>query len=152
MAKVFDLPEMGPTKRLIMLALADHADDAGRCYPSIDRLANRTGLSERAVRNNIRTLESQGFLRTEKGAGPHGCNLFFVNPSPAPDAGGQEVPPAGGSPQGGQQVPQRGAGGAPEPSGTVNKPSTPLSPRKRGAGSSRQYGVSEAVKQKVRNM
>ena len=93
MAAVFELPDMGPTHRLIMLALADHADDAGRCYPSLDRLAKRTGLSLRAVRSNLRQLEADGQIRTDPQGGPKGCNLYYVTPQPR-----QEMPPAGDAP------------------------------------------------------
>ncbi|PHQ71452.1 MAG: hypothetical protein COB97_01995 [Paracoccus sp.] len=39
MSAVFESRELGSTARLILLALADHADDEGRCYPSIARLS-----------------------------------------------------------------------------------------------------------------
>ena len=45
MAAVFESKTLGPTERLVMLALADHADDDGKCYPSVLRLCERTGLS-----------------------------------------------------------------------------------------------------------
>lgn len=51
-----------PTHRLVMLALADHADPAGYCYPSIGRLCRMTGLSESSVKRSIRHLEALGIL------------------------------------------------------------------------------------------
>lgn len=122
MAAIFESRSLGPTKRLVMLALADHADDTGRCYPSIVRLQDRTGLSERAVRDNIRALEAEGYLNVTLSAGPGGKNLYTVNPE-----GGQQMPPAVNAPgskcpPGGHLVPVRGAPDAPEPSGTINKP------------------------------
>lgn len=129
MSKVFDLPDMGPTKRLIMLALADHADDAGRCYPSIDRLAKRTGLSERAVRTNLRQLEVEGYLATEIGVGPQGCNVYFVRPIPAGDAPRQEMPPGRRFRGGGHMVPLAPAGDAPKPSGTIKETSENINAR-----------------------
>lgn len=121
MAAVFELPDMGPTHRLIMLALADHADDAGRCYPSLDRLAKRTGLSLRAVRSNLRQLEADGQIRTDPQGGPKGCNLYYVTPQPR-----QEMPPAGDAPgisrrKPRQEVPPTPAGDAPEPSLTIKE-------------------------------
>lgn len=123
MAQVFDLPDMGPTKRIIMLALADHADDAGRCYPSVDRLAKRTGLSERAVRTNLRQLESEGYLGTQIGVGPQGCNVYIVRTTPAADAPRQEMPPGRSRPRGGHMTPHTPAADAPEPSRTTKEPS-----------------------------
>jgi hypothetical protein len=123
MSAIFDSKTLGPTERLVMLALADHADDQGRCYPSNSRLCDRTGLSERAVRQNIRALESGGFLSVQIGAGQAGANVYIVRPQ-----GGQEMPPAGNAPgtpcrSGGHLVPDRGAADAPKPSGTIKEPS-----------------------------
>lgn len=82
MADIFALDDMGPTQRLILLALADHADDSGRCYPSIERLCARTGLKPRSVQTNIRALVEAGYLCIEERAGPRGCNVFHVTVSP----------------------------------------------------------------------
>lgn len=86
MSAVFENEALGPTERLIMLALADHADDEGRCYPSIARLCRRTGLTERAVQSNIRKLQDAGYVAVQLGAGRSGSNLYLVRATPAPDA------------------------------------------------------------------
>ncbi|MBU2571176.1 MAG: helix-turn-helix domain-containing protein [Gammaproteobacteria bacterium] len=44
----FSLPITGPAKA-VLIALADRADDAGFCYPSMTDLAKRSGLSSRSV-------------------------------------------------------------------------------------------------------
>lgn len=123
MSAVFESKTLGPTERLIMLALADHSDDAGRCYPSNARLCERTGLSERAVRTNIRALEAAGYLTVLVGVGQGGANVYHVHPE-----GGQQMPPAANAPGskcriGGQQVPLGGAANAPKPSRTIIEPS-----------------------------
>lgn len=86
MSAVFESETLGPTERLIMLSLADHADDAGRCYPSIARLRQRTGLSERAIQSNIRSLQAAGYITIIPGAGQGGSNVYIVRPTPAADA------------------------------------------------------------------
>lgn len=131
MSAVFESKTLGPTERLVMLALADHADDSGRCYPSNSRLCERTGLSERAVRQNIRALEVGGFLTVHIGVGQAGANVYIVRPQ-----GGQEMPPAGNAPGTScpaprHLVPDRGAPDAPKPSGTINEPSIEAAPRRR---------------------
>ena len=98
MSAVFDSKTLGPTERLVMLALADHADDSGRCYPSNARLCDRTGLSERAVRQNVRALQGSGFLTVHIGVGQGGANVYIVHPE-----GGQQMPPAANAPR--QQMP-----------------------------------------------
>ncbi|MDX6588111.1 MAG: hypothetical protein QOI31_2584 [Solirubrobacterales bacterium] len=54
-----DLPK---TPRLVLLAVVEHADVEGQCFPSQKRLALFTGLSERAVRNALRELEERGVI------------------------------------------------------------------------------------------
>lgn len=147
MAAIFESETLGPTERLIMLALADHADDTGRCYPSIVRLAQRTGLSERAVRTNIRTLELSGYITVHIGAGPGGKNVYFVRANPAPPAPGTSCPPAPPAPGTScptaptalgtscppayddhltrQEIPVTPAAGAPEPPRTTIEPPPP---------------------------
>lgn len=104
MSAIFDNETLGPTERLVMLALAhhvDHDDDSGRCYPSIQRLRQRTGLSERAIQNNIKKLISEGYVTIVSGGGRTRSNVYFVsaNPAsrsvnPAPDAPNADINPA----------------------------------------------------------
>lgn len=94
MSAIFESATLGPTERLVMLALADHADDEGRCYPSISRLCQRTGLSERAVQTNIRKLVQQGYIRIIPGGGKGNANLYFVSANPATT--GEMLPRSGG--------------------------------------------------------
>lgn len=98
MSQVFEIEGLGPTHRLILLALADHADDQGRCYPSIARLCQRTGLKERAVQSNLRDLQTTGYVKVKANAGPNGCNVYFVRASPAGNAPPQEMHPASNAP------------------------------------------------------
>lgn len=130
MSAVFESTTLAPTERLIMLALADHADDEGRCYPSIQRLCRRTGLSERAVQTNIKKLGDQGYVRIIRGGGKGHSNLYFVSanpasnapketPNPAADAPRRKCTPAADAPQTPQQMRLNPAADAPEPSGTI---------------------------------
>lgn len=93
MSAIFESTDLAPTERLIMLALADHADDNGRCYPSISRLCQRTGLKDRAIQSNIKKLAAQGYLTLFPGGGRGNANLFIVHPNPAPNAGYQDDKP-----------------------------------------------------------
>lgn len=94
MSAVFESKTLGPIERLVMLSLADHCDDDGRCYPSIQRLCERTGLSERAVQSNISKLRDAGYIRVESGGGRSRSNMYFISPNPAADAPIREVNPA----------------------------------------------------------
>ena len=67
---------------LVLLALADIADDEGRCYPGIKSLAAKTRLSPRAVQYNIAALVASGDLRIDAPRGSqYGTNLYVVNVS-----------------------------------------------------------------------
>lgn len=62
----FRLPITGAHKA-VLVALADHANDRGECFPSIARLELWTGLKDRAIRNAIAWLEAQNLIaRTTK--------------------------------------------------------------------------------------
>jgi hypothetical protein len=57
--RVEDLP---PGAKLTLVVLADFADAAGTCWPSVATLARRVGASERAVQQWLRLLEARGYL------------------------------------------------------------------------------------------
>lgn len=141
MSAVFESETLGPTERLIMLALADHADDCGRCYPSIARLCQRTGLKDRAVQGNIKSLVSQGYITIVPNAGQGLANLYFVRATPAPDAPPQEMHPRTKrhkTPASNAPTP---AAGAPKPSLTINEPSEEAKPPAKRATSLPQNWV-----------
>lgn len=129
MSAVFESETLGPTERLIMLSLADHADDAGRCYPSIARLRQRTGLSERAVQSNIRSLQAAGYITIIPGAGQGGSNVYIVRPTPAADAPPQQMHPRRKCTTPPQEVRQTPAADAPKPSRTIIEPSEDIPAR-----------------------
>lgn len=56
-----------PTTKLVLVALADHANHEGYCWPSQTRLADRVGIQERAIRRCLVSLEEDGLIaRTER--------------------------------------------------------------------------------------
>ena len=63
-------PTDNPSELLVLLTIADHADDDGEnAYPGIARIARRCRLSERRVQQIIKTLQENGLLMVEKQAG-----------------------------------------------------------------------------------
>ena len=52
-----------PGQKLVLLALADHSDEDGRCWPGLEHVAGKCDLSERQVRRNIDALARVGLLR-----------------------------------------------------------------------------------------
>jgi hypothetical protein len=137
--------QAAPTAKFVLVALADFADEVGHCWPALSRIVEMTGFSERAVRTALRSLEADGYLKTERGDGRGHSSRYrlAINAAPANPAGntpfstpkaapaapiqdaerGQEMPERGQEvPQRGQHVPKRGQEMPPnrkEPSGTV---------------------------------
>ncbi|MCC0809066.1 helix-turn-helix domain-containing protein [Methylobacterium sp. W2] len=61
------------TCRVVLTALADYADKAGRCWPSQATLASDTGLAIRTVRLVLAELTAAGVIsRTHRGNGSGG--------------------------------------------------------------------------------
>jgi DNA-binding MarR family transcriptional regulator len=65
------------TLKLVLLALADNANDNGYCYPGIDHLIQKTELSKRQVLRYLDKLEENGLMRRESGVG-RGIHLSFL--------------------------------------------------------------------------
>lgn len=58
------------TEKMILLVLADHADDDGRnCWPSVATIARKASVSERQVQRLLQGLIGQGFIRVDRQAG-----------------------------------------------------------------------------------
>lgn len=64
---------------LLLLAIADHADDAGQAFPSIGRLAKKARMAVRTVQYALDRLKRSGELTVHIKAGPRQANLFQVN-------------------------------------------------------------------------
>lgn len=82
MAQVWELEGLGPNDRLVLLCLADHADDGGTCYPSVPRIMARTGLSDRGVQKALKRLEGVGMVSVRHGGGRGNSNSYTINPEP----------------------------------------------------------------------
>lgn len=74
-------PRLTGNRLLILLCLADHANDAGVCWPSMQRLADRARIDRRNVVTHIRDLEAIGYLEITRK--PGGVNTYRVIAKPA---------------------------------------------------------------------
>ena len=60
----FELTGLAPSSKLVLLALADrHNGDTGRCYPSIQKIANDCGVSVSSVHRHLTKLEEMEVIR-----------------------------------------------------------------------------------------
>ena len=89
LAWAFEHAEATGGQRLVLLSLANHADEAGVCWPSIDTISREARLSRRRVEDALRHLVSSGaVLRQVNGApvtghGGHRPNLYRLTKTAA---------------------------------------------------------------------
>ena len=57
--------KLAPSDRLVLLAMADHANSIGLCWPSLPTLADYTGLSPRTCHTAVHRLEAVGLVSIE---------------------------------------------------------------------------------------
>jgi len=63
--------QMPPTAKVVLISMADQADDGGRCWPSITTTSQRTCVSPRSVIDGIKWLEKSGALIADRTNGRH---------------------------------------------------------------------------------
>lgn len=128
MTACWPLQGMSPAQKSVLISLSDNANDDGVCWPSVARIAERTCLSERAVRNALRWLEEVKILTAHMRAGR--STWYTVSPysydpgSKCPPAANADLPrqdmpptPAPDAPHPGTSCPQNRKGTIKEPSG-----------------------------------
>jgi DNA-binding MarR family transcriptional regulator len=64
--------------QLVLLALADRANEKGFCYPGVRDITQRTRLSERTIRYVITELERDKVVKVERSRGRR-SNRYFLN-------------------------------------------------------------------------
>jgi hypothetical protein len=73
--------ENGPNSQadtLVLLALADFANDRGECWPSITSICKKSRLSNRGVQKVLARLKADGWLEIRAGGGRHQCNFYTI--------------------------------------------------------------------------
>lgn len=85
MSLVWEHSKQQGSALLVLLAIADFADDDGWAYPSIERLARKARMSTRNVRYVLRDLEASGELMIVAGGGRHQTNRYRVLVAPPAD-------------------------------------------------------------------
>ena len=87
--------QLPPLPKLILLAVADHADDTGFAWPGINGVAEKCGLSRRTVQRHMNYLTDKGLITVEPRTRPDGSatsNSYQVNIPPV----SERHPPASG--------------------------------------------------------
>lgn len=61
---------MNATDKAVLLILANHADNEGKhCFPSVPTIAKKSWASERSVQRSLKSLETCGYLKIQRGTG-----------------------------------------------------------------------------------
>ena len=159
--RVFEESGRVGTELLMLLALADHANDDGTCYPSVDGLAEKCRVSARHANRLLAALRDSGEISITINAGPKGKNLYRLNfdrmtpSSPltcrssltcmsSPDESVTLTPTSGG---GDVHVPKPLTPTSPEPSLNRQEPSGRVRARKAKLTSlPASFGISDGVK------
>ena len=118
MAEIWENGPKNQSETMVLLALADYANDAGVCWPSINGLMKKSRLSERGVQTVLKRLRMAGWVEIEVRVGRRNCNLYTIK---TPQ---QMHPAADAPPQMNAETPQMDvknpAASAPEPLRTIN--------------------------------
>lgn len=62
MAKAMNIKLGNPLRKLVLLKLADNANDNGECFPSYQHIADQCEISKRSAMNRINDLIEMGFI------------------------------------------------------------------------------------------
>lgn len=77
-----------PGSKLILMSLADAADEDGLCWPRIRVLAQKCCTSERTVQRTLKDLEAKGYLRVDRRYrrdGSQSSNAYYLHLFARPD-------------------------------------------------------------------
>lgn len=82
--------QMPVTRKMVLVSLADYADEEGSCFPSHAKTAERSSCSRPTVIRAIDDLASWGYLRVEsrsRGGGSQASNRYVLSVGWSPDEG-----------------------------------------------------------------
>lgn len=115
MSLVWDHSQQKGSSLILLLAIADYANEDNRAWPSISTLAGKIRMSDRNTQILLRKIIDSGELEMQPNAGPNGTNVYRITLG----GGGENFSPGGEkSSAGGVKNPAQGGeiAIAPEPS------------------------------------
>ncbi|MCW1973488.1 UNVERIFIED_ORG: DNA-binding transcriptional ArsR family regulator [Pantoea agglomerans] len=65
MVKAMKTKVGNPLRKLVLIKLADNANDQGECWPSYQHIADQCEIGRSTVKSHVRALEDMGMLRRE---------------------------------------------------------------------------------------
>jgi hypothetical protein len=85
MNAVWQCSKQKGTPLLLMIAIADNANDGGEAWPGIEYLAHKIRMSERQTQRLVRDLEKTDELIVERGGGRGNAHRYFILVGKTPD-------------------------------------------------------------------
>lgn len=100
MAQAFNVNVGSAGKKLVLLKLADNANDNGECWPSYQHIADQCEISKRSAMNYINELIADGLVQKKLRKGPKGnsTNVYIVTLGGERAAPPSEIPAPHGEP------------------------------------------------------
>ncbi|GGE75807.1 DNA-binding protein [Streptosporangium jomthongense] len=91
MAQAFGAQVGNAARKLVLLKLADNANDQGECWPSYQYIADQCEISRRSAMDHIEELCKSGLIQKRSRKGPKGnaTNIYIVT------LGGEDSAPDG---------------------------------------------------------
>lgn len=99
MAKAMSLKVGNSLRKLVLIKLADNANDKGECWPSYQHVADQCECSKSAVKDHISALIKMGFISKENRLGVNNgkgntSNVYYLTlDNPVPSESIAPVPP-----------------------------------------------------------
>jgi hypothetical protein len=82
MSRVWSETALRENDLLVLLALADWANDLGQCWPSYPRIAEKTRIDLRTAKAIVARLLQTGYLTLQRGGGRGNPNIYTVHVPP----------------------------------------------------------------------
>lgn len=122
MAKAMSIKVGNPLRKLVLIKLADNANDNGECWPSYQHIADHCECSKSAVKEHISALIKLGLMTKENRVGVNNgkgntSNVYRLHLTSTP------VPPESTPP-----VPPKSTGGSPKSTPVPPKSTPPVPP------------------------
>ncbi|MGJ5666077.1 helix-turn-helix domain-containing protein [Morganella morganii] len=124
-ARALQIKTGNALRKLVLVKLADNANDQGESWPSVPYIAEQCEMSERSVQNHINALVEMGLVRIESRKSANGLNqsnIYHLRLNAAV-VSGESPAPYGANPAGVSGANGSGSGAADSPGGATGSDS-----------------------------